>query len=89
MGIENDSVILKLYEQVERENSSSTEYNEVLSKFNILRDKLDDEIAPSQMEELITLLQLRNEMESKTAKYFFVEGFKLASKLMKEIFYNE
>ena len=41
MDIEQESVILKLYEQTEQEMSSSTEYKEQISKFNILRDQFN------------------------------------------------
>ncbi len=89
MDIEQESVILKLYEQSEQEMSNSKEYTELLSKFNVCRDDLDDRLAPSQMEDLITLLQIKNDMESITARDYYIEGFKVATRLMTEVFHKE
>lgn len=89
MDIEQESVILMLYEKVEQEMSSSNEYEEQISKFNILRDQFNKEITPEQQAELTILLQVKTDMESTTAKDFFIEGFKLATRLMTEVFYKE
>lgn len=89
MEIEKESIILKLYEQTEQEMPNSKDYAELLSKFNVFRDELDNRLAPSQMEDLITLLQIKNNMESITARNFYVEGFKVATRLMTEVFHKE
>ena len=89
MGIEQESVILALYEKVEQEMSSSKEYKEQISKFNILRDQFNKEITPEQQSELTTLLQIKTDMESTTARDFFIEGFKIATRLMTEALYKE
>lgn len=89
MDIEQESVILALYEKTEQEMSSSKEYKEQISKFNILRDQFNKGITPSQQEELTTLLQIKTDMESTTARDFFVEGFRVATRLMAEALYKE
>ncbi len=88
MDKEQESVILALYEKVEQEMSSSKAYKEQISKFNILRDQFNREITSEQQEELTTLLQIKTDMESSTARDFFIEGFKIATRLMAEALYN-
>lgn len=89
METEDESVILSLYEKTEQEMSSSKEYKEQISKFNILRDQFNKEITSEQQAELNILLQIKTDMESTTARDFFVEGFKVAIKLMTEVFHKE
>ena len=89
MNIEHESVILALYEKTEQEMSNSKEYTELLSKFNVYRDQFNKKILPSEQEELTELLQFKTDMESITAKDFFVEGFKVATRLMTEVFHKD
>ena len=69
--------------------SSSKEYKEQISKFNILRDQFNKEITSEQQAELNILLQIKTDMEITTARDFFVEGFKVATKLMAEVLYKK
>ena len=89
MDTEQESVILALYEKTEQEMSCSKEYKEQISKFNILRDQFNKEITSEQQTELNILLQIKTDMESTTARDFFVEGFKVATRLMTEVFHKE
>lgn len=89
MDTEQESVILALYEKTEQEMSSSTEYKEQISKFNIIRDQFDKEITSEQQAELNILLQIKTDIESTTARDFFVEGFKVATRLMVEALYGK
>lgn len=73
----------------EQEISSSKEYKEQISKFNILRDQFNKEITSEQQAELDILLQIKTDMESTTARDFFVEGFKVATRLMAEALYKK
>ncbi len=89
MDTEQESIILALYEKTEQEMSSSKEYKEQISKFNILRDQFNKEITSEQQAELNILLQIKTDMEITTARDFFVEGFKVATKLMAEVLYKK
>ncbi len=84
MDTEQESVILKLYEQTENEMSNSKDYAELLHKYNILKEKFYKGILPREQEELTEILQYKTDMESTAMRDYFVEGFKVATRLMAE-----
>lgn len=86
MDIEQESVILKLYEQSEQEMSNSKDYAELLSKYNTYKVKFRAEITENQSQGLEKLLQFKTDMESITARDYYIEGFKVATRLMAEAF---
>lgn len=89
MDTEQENVILALYEKTEQEMSCSKEYKEQISKFNILRDQFNKEITSKQQAELDILLQIKTDMESTSTRDYFVEGFKVATRLMAEALYKK
>ena len=54
--------ILKLYEQVEQEKDNSKAYDTLLKRFNVLREKFDNEISKQQQKQLEQILSLMNRM---------------------------
>ena len=89
MDTEQESIILKLYEQTENEMSNSNDYAELLYKYNILKEKFNKGILPKEQEELTELLQYKTDMESIATRDYFVEGFKVATRLMVEAIYKK
>lgn len=89
MDTEQESIILKLYEQTENEISNSKDYAELLHKYNILNEKFHKGILPKEQEELTELLQYKTDMESIATRDYFIEGFNVATKLMIEAIYKK
>ena len=50
--MEQDSVIMELYEKVEQEKNNSSEYTLILQEFNELREKFDSTINEEQQKKL-------------------------------------
>lgn len=76
------SQIKKLYYTVEQEKNTNPTYRKLITKFNESTDKLREELKPSQITQLEKILQLRNNMESEEVSDFFIEGFKMATRLI-------
>lgn len=81
--------ILKLYEQVEQEKDNSKAYDTLLKRFNILREKFDNEISKQQQKQLEQILSLMNRMCSIETKEYFVDGYSISTKLFKEALLKE
>ncbi len=89
MDTEQESIILKLYEQTENEMSNSKDYTELLHKYNSYSEKFRKEITYTQAEELENLMQIKTDMESIATRDYFIEGFKVATRLMAEALYKK
>lgn len=87
--MEQDSVVIALYEKTEQEKKNSSEYTLILQEFNELRQKFDSNINEEQQKELQTLLYLYGEMDTIESQEYFKEGFSKGVKLMMEILCNE
>ena len=87
--MEQDSVIMELYEKVEQEKNNSSEYTLILQEFNELREKFDSTINEEQQKKLQTLFYLNNEMSVIEFKEYFKEGFSKGVKLMTEVLCKE
>ena len=87
--MEQESVIMELYEKVEQEKDNSSEYTLILKEFNELREQFDSNINEEQQKELQTLLYLYGEMCTIECKEYFKEGFSKGVKLMTEVLCKE
>ena len=87
--MEQESVIMELYEKVEQEKDNSSEYSLILEEFNVVREKFDNNISEELQKELQTLLYLYGEMSTIEFKEYFREGFSKGVKLMTEVFCKE
>lgn len=87
--MEQESIILELYDKIEQEKVNSNEYDLIQKEFNELRENFDNKIIEEQQKELKTLFYLMNEMTEIKTKEYFIEGFSKGIKLMTEVFYKE
>ena len=87
--MEQESVIMELYDKVEQEKDNSSEYTLILQEFNELRQKFDSNINEEQRKELQTLLYLYGEMSTIEFKEYFKIGVTKGVKLMTEVFCKE
>lgn len=87
--MEQESVILELYNKVEQEKNNSSEYALILQEFNELRRQFDSQISEEQQKELRTLLFLMKELSTIENKEYFAKGFSKGVKLMTEVFHKE
>lgn len=68
-----EQAILKLYEQYERDNRNSKEYEKILRKFNVLRGDFDKQLTKNQQKKLKQLIYLMNCMASLETKEYYIE----------------
>ena len=87
--MDQESIIMELYDKVEQEKDNSNEYTLILKKFNVLREKFDCNITEEQQKELQTLFYLMDKMSIIEFKEYFNFGFTKGIKIMTEVFCNE
>ena len=87
--MEQDSALLKLYDKIEQDRETSTEYNKLRRKSIEYRDIIEKYLTEEQQQELDILMTLKNDMAYQESKEYFIIGFTLATKLMTEVFYNK
>ena len=87
--MEQESVIMELYDKVEQEKDNSNEYNLILEEFNVLREKFDSNISEEQQKELKTLFYLLDQMSIIEFKEYFRAGISKGIKIMAEVFCKE
>ena len=85
----NESIIEALYKKMVQEDEPSTEYNKERRKNIELRDELESTLNEEQKEQLNILIESRLVMEDIECKDYFSKGFKIAVKIMTEVFYKE
>lgn len=68
-----EQAILKLYEQYDRDNRNSKEYDKLLRKFNVLRGEFDKQLTKDQQKILKQLIYLMNCMASQETKEYYIE----------------
>ena len=85
----NESIIEEIYRRVVQEEEPSTEYKKEKSKNTQLRDELEMTLTDKQKEQLNILIESRLVMEDIECKDYFNKGFKIAVKIMTEVFYKE
>lgn len=83
------SAILELYQKVQQDKLNSPEYTKVLRKFNNCREEFDKKLSEEHRQQLTSILQIRSDIEGVGTKDYFIEGFKLATRLMTEVYYKE
>ncbi len=87
--MQNESIIEELYRKMVQEEELSTEYKKEKRKNIELRDKLESTLNEEQKEQLNILIESRILMEDIDCKEYFSKGFKIAVKIMTEVFYKE
>ena len=87
--MDNESGILELYEQVEMNKGTTNQYNKLLREYMVKKDKFVEKLTEEQQEELEDVLQANGELDIQEMKEYFVEGFKIATKLLTDTFYKE
>ena len=85
----NESIIEEIYRRVVQEEEPSTEYKKEKNKNTQLRDELEMTLTDKQKEQLNILIESRIVMEDIDCKDYFSKGFKIAVKIMTEVFYKE
>lgn len=85
----NESIIEEIYRRVVQEEEPSTEYKKEKSKNTQLRDELEMTLTDKQKEQLNILIESRLVMEDIECKDYFSKGFKIAVKIMTEVFYKQ
>lgn len=85
----NESIIEEIYRRVVQEEEPSTEYKKEKSKNTQLRDELEMTLTDKQKEQLNILIESRIVMEDIDCKDYFSKGFKIAVKIMTEVFYKQ
>ena len=84
-----ESIIEELYNRMVQEEEPSTEYKKEKSRNTQLRDELEMTLTDKQKEQLNILIESRTVMEDIDCKEYFSKGFKIAIKIMTEVFYKE
>ena len=87
--MESENGILELYEQVEMNKGTTNQYNKLLREYIVKKDKFVEKLTDEQQEELEDVLQANGELDIQEMKEYFVEGFKIATKLLTDTFYKE
>ncbi len=83
------SIIEEIYRRMIQENKPSVEYLK-LQKENIkLSDKFEENLTEEQEKQFEDLIEHRLIMEDTRVKDLFIQGFKLAIKIIAEVFYKE
>ncbi len=85
----NESIIEEIYRRVVQEEEPSTEYKKEKNKNTQLRDELEMTLTDKQKEQLNILIESRIVMEDIDCKDYFSKGFKIAVKIMTEVFYKQ
>lgn len=84
--MEKESAILEIYKHVQAEKETSEEYEIQRRKSIKLRDELENDLDPYQKEMLNNLIEQRTLAEEVEVREYFFEGFKIATRLMTEVF---
>ena len=87
--MDSENGILELYEQVEMNKGTTNQYNKLLREYIVKKDKFVEKLTDEQQEELEDVLQANGELDIQEMKEYFVEGFKIATKLLTDTFYKE
>lgn len=87
--MESENGILELYEQVEMNKGTTNQYNKLLREYIVKKDNFVEKLTDEQQEELEDVLQANGELDIQEMKEYFVEGFKIATKLLTDTFYKE
>lgn len=85
----NESIIEELYRKMVQEEEPSTEYKKEKNRNTQLREQLEMTLTDKQKEQLNILIESRILMEDIECKDYFSKGFKIAVKIMTEVFYKE
>lgn len=85
----NESIIEEIYRRVVQEEEPSTEYKKEKSRNTQLRNELESTLTDKQKEQLNILIESRIVMEDIDCKEYFSKGFKIAVKIMTEVFYKQ
>lgn len=83
------SAILKVYEALEQEATTSPEYKELIKKFNKLSKEFTKDLTESQKLQYEKILKAKNDMESDEVKNWFIRGYETATTLIIEGYKKE
>lgn len=87
--MEEESKIAQLYYQLGEEKQSSPKYKVKQEKYIRQKGKFEKLLNKHQKKEFQKVIDLINDMNSQEIEEFFIEGFKLATKIMTEVFTQE
>ena len=84
--MDKESEILEIYKRVQEGKGVSAEYEKERRKSLRLREELENDLEPYQREMLNNLIEQRTIAEEVEMKEYFIEAFKIATRLMTEVF---
>ena len=86
MDIEQENIILKLYEDYENEKEISPQLQLLQKKFTNQRAKLDRQLRKAQKHQLQKLIETTYEIRQQENKEYLHEGLKIGIKLAIDIY---
>lgn len=83
-----ESTIIDIYKQVQMNKSNSAIYSQLNRRCIDLRDDFEKQLTDGQKKQLQQFLSAREARDEQEVQEYFIEAFKIAVKLMNEVFYD-
>lgn len=87
--MKEESYIEALYDKVQQETTTTPEYKRLLRQCIETRENLEKQLNKNQREQLQKLIDIMNNMCSEETLKLFKDGFKIATKIMTEVYSEE